>query len=236
MILGQSDKVLEYLLWAAICMESSIPLLAVHYLTWRATLYSAVCHCYYDCRASLQAEIFARRALSKINELSQLESMSSSPRSIEIERAFKEATIKMAVMVFKRAVYEPRRKPKTLLRPKQKINLKDLQNLSWPRTNTERLLAEMFVGSASQFLAIIEALSDSKRRVLETGPPVPDEPEVNDVLAELFFAGLHILGGGGGNAERSAQGSPYTDILSLIYDSKSLLQFAIAGKNTLYFL
>uniref|UniRef100_H3B554 Cilia and flagella associated protein 54 n=1 Tax=Latimeria chalumnae TaxID=7897 RepID=H3B554_LATCH len=55
-------------------------------------------HIYTICRHLMilgqSDKIFARRALSKINELSQLESMSSSPRSIEIERAFKEATIK----------------------------------------------------------------------------------------------------------------------------------------------
>lgn len=36
----------------------------------------------------------------------------------------------MAIMVFKRTVYETRRRPKGLLRPKTRANLKDAQNVS----------------------------------------------------------------------------------------------------------
>uniref|UniRef100_A0A8C3F4F5 Cilia and flagella associated protein 54 n=1 Tax=Chrysemys picta bellii TaxID=8478 RepID=A0A8C3F4F5_CHRPI len=187
MSIGQSAKVLEYLLWASICMESSVPLLAVHYLTWRITLYTAVCYCYYDNQANIHGEVFARRGLSKIDELKQLESMSCSPQNSETKKVFREATIKMAVMVFKRAVYESRRKPKGFFRPKLRVNLKEAQNLPWPRTVTERLLTEMFDGTAAHFLAILEALSDSNRRVLRPAPPVPDETEIRDVVSELFF-------------------------------------------------
>ena len=63
MSLGHSARVLEYLLWACMCMETSIPLLAVKYLTWRVTLYTAVCQCYYDCKAGQEAEV--RETLSK---------------------------------------------------------------------------------------------------------------------------------------------------------------------------
>uniref|UniRef100_A0A8C8SWJ6 Cilia and flagella associated protein 54 n=1 Tax=Pelusios castaneus TaxID=367368 RepID=A0A8C8SWJ6_9SAUR len=197
MSIGQSAKVLEYLLWASICMESSVPLLAVHYLTWRTTLYTAVCYCYYDCQANIHGEVFARRGLCKIDELKQLEGMSSSPQNSETKKVFREATIKMAVMVFKRAVYESRRKPKGFFRPKLRVNLKEAQNLPWPRTVTERLLTEMFDGTAAQFLAILEALSDSNRRVLRPAPPVSDETEIRDVVSELFFAGMEILAGNG---------------------------------------
>ena len=38
-------------------MESSVPLLAVKYLPWRSTLYTAVCQCYYDCKAGQHAEV-----------------------------------------------------------------------------------------------------------------------------------------------------------------------------------
>uniref|UniRef100_A0A8C0HIH9 Cilia and flagella associated protein 54 n=1 Tax=Buteo japonicus TaxID=224669 RepID=A0A8C0HIH9_9AVES len=195
MMIGQSAKVLEYLLWASICMESSIPLLSVHYLTWRATLYTAVSQCYFDCQASIHGEIFARRGLIKIDELKQLENTSSSMENSETKRVFREATLKMSVMIFKRAVYESRRKPKSFFRPKLRVSLKEAQNLPWPRTATERLLTEMFDGVAAQFLAILEALSDSSRRVLHPAPPVPDEIEIRDVISELFFAGLEILSG-----------------------------------------
>ncbi|XP_075789877.1 cilia- and flagella-associated protein 54 isoform X3 [Pelodiscus sinensis] len=228
MSVGQSAKVLEYLLWASICMESSVPLLAVHYLTWRTTLYTAVCYCYYDCQASINGEVFARRGLSKIDELKQLDSMSSSPQNPETKKVFREATIKMAVMVFKRAVYESRRKPKGFFRPKLRVNLKDTQNLPWPRTVTERLLTEMFDGTAAHFLAILEALSDSNRRVLRPAPPVPDETEIRDVVSELFFAGMDILAGGGSFA--GTQGSN-TEVSGVIHASSTLMQLILTGKN-----
>uniref|UniRef100_A0A8C0EKT6 Cilia and flagella associated protein 54 n=1 Tax=Bubo bubo TaxID=30461 RepID=A0A8C0EKT6_BUBBB len=195
MMVGQSAKVLEYLLWASICMESSVPLLSVHYLTWRATLYTAVSQCYFDCQASIHGEIFARRGLIKIDELKRFENISSSLENSETKKVFREATLKMSVMIFKRAVYESRRRPKSYFRPKLRVSLKEAQNVPWPRTTTERLLTEMFDGVAAQFLAILEALSDSSRRVLRPAPPVPDEIEVRDVISELFFAGLEILSG-----------------------------------------
>ncbi|XP_013906997.1 PREDICTED: cilia- and flagella-associated protein 54-like [Thamnophis sirtalis] len=195
MTIGQSAKVLEYLLWASVCMESSIPLLAVHYLTWRATLYAAVCQCYYDCQSGIHGEVFARRGLIKIDELKQMEFMSSSPLSTETKKKFKEATVKMAAMIFKRTVFEPRRRPKGVLRPRIKANLKEAQHMPWPRTITERLLMEIFDCNSSIFLAIMEALFDKNRRILIPGPSVPDEIEVRDIISELCFAGADILDG-----------------------------------------
>ncbi|KAG8137993.1 hypothetical protein E2320_003927 [Naja naja] len=198
MTIGQSAKVLEYLLWASLCMESSIPLLAVHYLTWRATLYAAVCQCYYDCQSGIHGEVFARRGLIKIDELKQMEFMSSSPLSTETKKKFKEATVKMAAMIFKRTVFEPRRRPKGVLRPRIKANLKEAQHLPWPRTITERLLMEIFDCNSSIFFAIMAALFDKNRRTLIPGPSVPDEIEVRDIIAELCFAGADILDGKNG--------------------------------------
>lgn len=51
------SQALEYLLWACMCMESSVQLLSVRYLKWRATLYTAVCQCYYDCQAGVHGEV-----------------------------------------------------------------------------------------------------------------------------------------------------------------------------------
>uniref|UniRef100_A0A287D327 Cilia and flagella associated protein 54 n=1 Tax=Ictidomys tridecemlineatus TaxID=43179 RepID=A0A287D327_ICTTR len=200
MIVGQiiikmaiNSIALEYLLWASMCMESSVSLLSVRYLTWRATLYTAVCQCYYDCQAGVHGEAFARRGLAKIDELRQLELMSSSQSQDESKRYFREATIKMAVMIFKRGVFESRRKVKTIFRPKIRLNLKEAQSLPWPRTITDRLLDEMFDNSASRFLAVLEALSDPNRRILQTGPVVSDEVELRDVVSELFIAGKELL-------------------------------------------
>ncbi|XP_073476369.1 cilia- and flagella-associated protein 54 isoform X3 [Aquarana catesbeiana] len=230
MVLGHSSQALEFLLWASVCMESSVPLLSLHYLKWRATLYTAVCQCYFDCREGVHGEVFARRALSKISELSQLENMSDSSYNEGAKKAFKESTLKMAVMIFKRAVFESRRKPKEILRPKLKNNLKDAEKLPWPRTNTERLLVEMFGNNAAQFLAIIEALTDSNRRVIQAGPPLPDEPEIHDVIAELFFAGIDILSGGGVKPERATLGNIQAELGRLLNDC-SLLELAVEEKN-----
>ncbi|XP_062838899.1 cilia- and flagella-associated protein 54 isoform X2 [Anolis carolinensis] len=227
MTIGQSAKVLEYLLWACVCMESSVPLLAVHYLTWRATLYAAVCQCYYDSHCGMHGEIFARRCLMKIDELKQMENISSSPLSVETKKKFKEATVKMAAMIFKRSLFESRRRPKGVFRPRVKANLKDMQSLLWPRTITERLLMELFDCNSAFFLAILEALFDKNRRILIPGPPVPDEIEIRDVISELCFAGMDILDGGGIN---TLSNTPM-DVYGIINASSTLMQQILAGNN-----
>uniref|UniRef100_A0A8C9RDI1 Cilia- and flagella-associated protein 54-like n=1 Tax=Scleropages formosus TaxID=113540 RepID=A0A8C9RDI1_SCLFO len=185
---NHSAQALDFLLWACMCLETSVPLLTIRFLPWRATLYCAVCQCYYDCRAGLQAEVFARRALGKVNELAKLEEMSCSPASSETTMAFREATIKLAAMLFKRVAYEPGRKSKGVCRPKQKGILKEAP---WHRTITERLLMEMFEGHAAQLLAVIEALWDTSHRPLHTG--IPEEPEMREVVMELLSVGVMIM-------------------------------------------
>ncbi|XP_060051568.1 cilia- and flagella-associated protein 54 [Erinaceus europaeus] len=229
MVIGQSSKALEYLLWASICMESSVPLLSVRYLTWRATLYTAVCQCYYDCQAGIHGEAFARRALAKIDELRQLELMSSSQSEEGTRKHYREATLKMAMMIFKRGVFESRRKNKSTYRPKVRINVKETQVLPWPRTITERLLDEMFDSTASRFLAVLEALCDSNRRTLQTGPIASDEVEVRDVVSELFIAGRELLllsntaAGGGFNF-------PNTSFLQLTVNGSNIISMDAAVK------
>lgn len=46
---------------------------------------------------SSPGQVFARRALAKINELGKLEKMSGFPTSPETRRAFKDATIKVCM-------------------------------------------------------------------------------------------------------------------------------------------
>uniref|UniRef100_A0A2K6GCW2 Cilia and flagella associated protein 54 n=1 Tax=Propithecus coquereli TaxID=379532 RepID=A0A2K6GCW2_PROCO len=227
MAIGQSSKALEYLLWASVCMESSVPLLSLRYLTWRATLYAAVCQCYYNCQAGIHGEAFARRALAKIDELRQLELMSSSHE--ESIRSYREATLKMAVMIFKRGVFESRRKNKAFFRPKIRVNLREAQTLSWPRTVTERLLDEMFDSTASRFLAVFEALSDSNRRVLQTGPLVTDEVELRDVVSELFMAGKELLISSNIGAD-GILAFPKTSLLELMIERKNVISMDVAVK------
>ncbi|KAK7503699.1 hypothetical protein BaRGS_00005238, partial [Batillaria attramentaria] len=234
MSMGHSSRVLEYLLWAAMCMETSIPLMTVKYLSWRVTIYTAVCQCYYDCKAGQHAEAFARRGLAKISELSQLESLSSSVQTPVSEYAFRQATIRMAVMVYKRCVFETRRKPKGLLRPKTRANMKDAAGLPWPRTPSEKMLSDMFEGGSAQFLAILESLNDSNRRILLTSPPtLENEPEILDVFAELFLSAQEILAGGGGNRATGPKsqmqlGSPP---LAALVPSRSLIDMATRGMD-----
>ncbi|XP_016281220.2 cilia- and flagella-associated protein 54 isoform X2 [Monodelphis domestica] len=224
MTIGQSAKALEFLLWASICMESSLPLLAVSYLSWRATLYTAVCQCYYDCHAGMQGEIFARRGLGKIDDLLRLEVMSITPPQEEERKKFREATIKMAVMIFKRGVFEPRRKSKSYVRTKLRLNLREAQNLQWPRTATEKLLSEMFDCGSAQFLAVLEALSEPNRRVLQTGH-LSEEMEVREVIAELFMAASELLS----DACSSHGKSSFSKNISL---QLSQMQLAIESKQS----
>ena len=50
-------QVVDYLLWASMCLESSIQLVGVKYLSWRSTLYSAVCQCYCDIKQQHMSEV-----------------------------------------------------------------------------------------------------------------------------------------------------------------------------------
>ncbi|XP_073695305.1 cilia- and flagella-associated protein 54 [Garra rufa] len=223
---GHASQALEYLLWACTCLETSVPLLTANFLPWRATLYCAVCECYFHDCASVQAEVFARRALGKISELAKLEEMTGSQVSFETQQAYKQATIKLALMVFKRSVYEPRRKPKGLFRPKQKSNLKELQLTPWPRTPTERILMEMFEGNAARFLAVLEALQDSSVRPLQTS--MPEEFEVQDVVLELISAGTSLLSGFGDSEHTFDESLPPSVNAVTI---SSLFDTAVSGKG-----
>ena len=127
-----SSQMVEYLIWAGVCMESSVPLMAVKYLQLRVNLYVAVCQCYYDMRQPLQAELFARRGLDKVHELAQLEHHSSSEATEGVEVVFREASIKLGIMVFKRSVLESRKKTKSVFR-KLRPTVKDLLQTPSPR-------------------------------------------------------------------------------------------------------
>ena len=107
------------------CMEASIPLLTLKYMPWRSTLYAAVSICYLDCKESHQAETFARRAMKKIVELSDIEELSISVSTPETKAIFQAAKVKINAIVFQRVVFELRKRPKGLLRPKQRPALKE---------------------------------------------------------------------------------------------------------------
>lgn len=116
---------------------------------------------------------------------------------------------------------------------------------------------EMFEGSAAQFLAVLESLTVSSRRPLQTG--IPDEPEIQEVALELMSAGISLLSGiistyvnqnclleydiltfdvvcavgKGGSSDRVPNdGLPLS--LNAIALSVTLMQKAIAGKLFVY--
>lgn len=72
-----------------------MPLLSVKYLPWRATLYAATCQCYFDLKFNEEGELFARRGLSKINELYELEMESVNGEKGVQGTQFREATLKV---------------------------------------------------------------------------------------------------------------------------------------------
>ena len=92
---GHADLGVQFLLWAAVCMEQSVPLLLPKYLNWRTTLYVAVCESYFACAMGKPAEEFARRALTKITELNELEVRSSSSLDPKSIAAFRQSTVKV---------------------------------------------------------------------------------------------------------------------------------------------
>ncbi len=72
----------------------------------------------------------------------------------------------------------------------------DKKKQSWPRTTTEKLLAEMFDCASSRFLAVEEALNDSNRRIAMPTPAATDiDVEILDVTLELFFAAEFLANG-----------------------------------------
>ncbi|CAO2581415.1 Cilia- and flagella-associated protein 54 [Lemmus lemmus] len=99
----------------------------------------------------------------------------------------------------------------------------------WPRTVTERLLDELFDSTAARFLAVLEALSDSSRRILQTGPLVTDEVELRDVVSELFMAGkeLLILSNVGTNGKLDF---PSTFLLEHVVERKNIISVLAAVK------
>ncbi|XP_032388655.1 cilia- and flagella-associated protein 54 isoform X5 [Etheostoma spectabile] len=222
MTMNCSAEALEYLLWASISLELSIPLMTAKCLPWIVTLYCAVCHCYYNNHAALQAEEFARRALGKINELAKLEEQNKVPATRETQRAYKEASIKLAAMIFKRAVFEARRRHKPIFRIKTKSTLKDIPNAPWPRTTTEHMLMGLFDSSAAQFLGILEALWDSTRCPLQTR--MPDDPELQEVILELLSAGISILSGNTTTSKSLVSPSTLTQ-------TSTLMELAVTGEN-----
>ncbi|RXM35058.1 Cilia- and flagella-associated protein 54 [Acipenser ruthenus] len=81
----------------------------------------------------------------------------------------------------------------------------------------------------AQFLALLEALWDSSRRLLQTGHS--EENEVAEVALELFSAGIDILDGGGASPGVEEGSVRRTSPVTGIKPEKTLLQLAVTGEN-----
>ena len=90
------------------------------------------------------------------------------------------------------------------------------------------MLSDQFSSRSGQFLAVIEALTDTNKRVVQTEPPVPEtEDGIFDAYIELFFAGLELISGGGG--VKPPVPGKQTQIISNVVMNMSLIDLAAAG-------
>ncbi|KAJ3589202.1 hypothetical protein NHX12_010049 [Muraenolepis orangiensis] len=221
-----SAQALEFLLYASICLELSVTLATPEFLPWKTTLYCAVCQCYYDSGAPAKAEVFARRALGKVNDLARLEEHTG-PLTADIQRTYREARIKLSVMVFKRMASEqrPPAGPAYLL-----LTRPDSQQEAWHQTPTGQLLGDLFEGcGAAHFLALLEALGDG-RPLLHTRA-LPEEPETQGVLLELLATGISILSGtSGAKGRQEADGeASWLGCFSALTTEPGQLELAVSG-------
>ncbi len=182
-LMTRPSLVLDYFLWGAVAMESSVPLMASKYLTMRTNFYTAVCYCYYRLEESSQAELFARRSLDKVHELAQLEGGNTVQ-----EMAYREASLKLGVVIFKRSVFLSRKKVRTGYRPKIRPSLREMLQSPAPRSPTEKLAWEMFESPTAVFMALLEILSDPSRRPFSKAPPThPIDTELDpDTITDIF--------------------------------------------------
>ncbi|KAK4472367.1 hypothetical protein MN116_003627 [Schistosoma mekongi] len=139
----------------------------------------------------------ARKSLVDFAELLHLRNQEnrfaqSTPTSI-----FHVAAVELSCLVFKRSVFESRKRPQGYLRPKVKVEFATLLQHSWPRTITERYLNQLTSNSSAQILAILESLSlmpGVRRSLVTPKPPIDSSDwEMSDVYTELFIAALELI-------------------------------------------
>ncbi|KAF8565147.1 hypothetical protein P879_02967 [Paragonimus westermani] len=139
----------------------------------------------------------ARNALVRVADLSQLQASRSEtvPRQVAAQYVF--STIQFTSLIFKRSIFESRRRPIGNLRPRVKVEFASLLLNNYPRTQTERCLAQMFPNGASQLLAIMEALGlapGSRRSLVRPSLPADENDwEINDVYTELLMAAMELI-------------------------------------------
>ena len=97
------------------------------------------------------------------------------------------------------------------------------------------MINDTFHGRAAQFLAVLEALSDTKRRIVQTSPGAPEsEDSILDVYAELFFAGQELIAGGGGT--RPSSPGRHASCIGERIEEKLLMDMAVKGDDLFGYL
>nr|CAH8830970.1 unnamed protein product [Trichobilharzia regenti] len=149
------------------------------------------------CGCTEASEALARKSLVDLAELNQLNHQKKCLLSTEYIDAFHLATIELSSLVFKRSVFESRKRPQGYLRPKVKVEFATILQHSWPRTQTERYLCQLLPSSSAQILAILEALSlnpGERRSLVTPKPPIdPSDWEMSEVYCELFIAAFELI-------------------------------------------
>ena len=103
-----------------------------------------------------------------------------------MELTFKEAAVRLGVLVFKRSVLETRKKSKSIFRSKNRPAMRELLSLAPPRSPTEKLLCEMFGGLCAQFMAVLEALREASCRPFGHISPAPVTELDKDTVADVY--------------------------------------------------
>ncbi|CAH8464874.1 unnamed protein product [Schistosoma rodhaini] len=143
------------------------------------------------------SEALARKSLVDFAEVHQLWNREKSVISTASNNIFHVVAIELSSIVFKRSVFESRKRPQGYLRPKVRVEFATLLQHSWPRTITERYLNQLNPNPSAQILAILEALSlkpGERRSLTSPKPPVDSSDwEMSDVYTELFIASMELI-------------------------------------------
>ncbi|KAL3319333.1 hypothetical protein Ciccas_001998 [Cichlidogyrus casuarinus] len=110
-------------LWLCGYIETKPFLLDLCFLEQRNNLYILACECLFQVGFECDAEAFARRALSKLVEINCVQEASDEKLNFETALKLRRAIIKISVVIFRRAVFESRKRPKGFLRPKNKLEI-----------------------------------------------------------------------------------------------------------------
>ncbi|CAH8452917.1 unnamed protein product [Schistosoma turkestanicum] len=192
-----SNIMSSQLIWMYCFTSKCLPCNSIHLIDLKLhiSVIASKLLCY--CGHGEASEALARKSLVDFAELLQLRNQEKSLVSNASTTIFHVAAIELSSIVFKRSVFESRKRPQGYNRPKVKVEFATLLQHSWPRTITERYLNQLLPNPSAQILAILEALSlkpGERRSLIAPKPPVDSSDwEMSDVYTELFIAALELI-------------------------------------------